>query len=308
MMLKGNNLLCLLDLDRYDLQRLLDVSFSMKEKVMTNSVPKALEGKRIALYFEKPSTRTRISSELAISMMGGTAIVLSKNDVQLSRGEPIEDTARILGRMVHGIGARVLKHETLQKLAEYSGRPTVNLLSDRSHPLQAITDFMTIKEIFGTLDKPIAFVGDGGDNVLVSLMAFVAKFGLELRVASPKEMRPRPEIWKRIEEEAEASQAIIEFYEDPYDAVKGVSVVYTDVWVSMGQEAEAQRRKEILSRYRVTEDLMRYTSSDSIFLHCLPAVRGEEVEQSVIDGKKSKVWDQAENRLYTAMSAFSLIY
>ncbi|ABP95858.1 ornithine carbamoyltransferase [Metallosphaera sedula] len=308
MMLKGNNLLCLLDLDRYDLQRLLDVSFSMKEKVMTNSVPKALEGKRIALYFEKPSTRTRISSELAISMMGGTAIVLSKNDVQLSRGEPIEDTARILGRMVHGIGARVLKHDTLQKLAEYSGRPTVNLLSDLSHPLQAITDFMTIKEIFGTLDKPIAFVGDGGDNVLVSLMAFVAKFGLELRVASPKEMRPRPEIWKRIEEEAEASQAIIEFYEDPYDAVKGVSVVYTDVWVSMGQEAEAQRRKEILSRYRVTEDLMRYTSSDSIFLHCLPAVRGEEVEQSVIDGKKSKVWDQAENRLYTAMSAFSLIY
>ncbi|AKV74689.1 MULTISPECIES: ornithine carbamoyltransferase [Metallosphaera] len=307
-MLKGNNLLCLLDLDRYDLQRLLDVSFSMKEKVMTNSVPKALEGKRIALYFEKPSTRTRISSELAISMMGGTAIVLSKNDVQLSRGEPIEDTARILGRMVHGIGARVLKHDTLQKLAEYSGRPTVNLLSDLSHPLQAITDFMTIKEIFGTLDKPIAFVGDGGDNVLVSLMAFVAKFGLELRVASPKEMRPRPEIWKRIEEEAEASQAIIEFYEDPYDAVKGVSVVYTDVWVSMGQEAEAQRRKEILSRYRVTEDLMRYTSSDSIFLHCLPAVRGEEVEQSVIDGKKSKVWDQAENRLYTAMSAFSLIY
>ncbi|MEM2662442.1 MAG: ornithine carbamoyltransferase, partial [Metallosphaera sp.] len=245
-MLKGNNLLCLLDLDRYDLQRLLDVSFSMKEKVMTNSVPKALEGKRIALYFEKPSTRTRISSELAISMMGGTAIVLSKNDVQLSRGEPIEDTARILGRMVHGIGARVLKHDTLQKLAEYSGRPTVNLLSDLSHPLQAITDFMTIKEIFGTLDKPIAFVGDGGDNVLVSLMAFVAKFGLELRVASPKEMRPRPEIWKRIEEEAEASQAIIEFYEDPYDAVKGVSVVYTDVWVSMGQEAEAQRRKEIL--------------------------------------------------------------
>ncbi|BCS94220.1 Ornithine carbamoyltransferase, anabolic [Metallosphaera sp. J1] len=308
MMLKGNNLLCLLDLDRYDLQKLLDVSFSMKEKVMTNSVPKALEGKRIALYFEKPSTRTRISSELAISMMGGTAIVLSKNDVQLSRGEPIEDTARILGRMVHGIGARVLKHETLEKLAEYSGRPTVNLLSDLSHPLQALTDFMTIKEIFGTLNKPMAFIGDGGDNVLVSLMAFVAKFGLELRVASPKEMRPRPEIWKRIEEEAEASRAIIEFYEDPYDAVKGVSVVYTDVWVSMGQEAEAQRRKEILSRYRVTEDLMRYTSSDSIFLHCLPAVRGEEVEQSVIDGRRSRVWDQAENRLYTAMSAFSLIY
>ncbi len=167
---------------------------------------------------------------------------------------------------------------------------------------------MTVKEVFGTLNKPIAFVGDGGDNVLVSLMAFVSKFGLELRVASPKEMRPRPDVWKRIEEEAELSDAVIEFYDDPYEAIRGVSVVYTDVWISMGQESEAQRRREVLSKYRVTEDLMRYTSADSIFLHCLPAIRGEEVEQSVIDGKKSRVWDQAENRLYTAMSAFSLIY
>lgn len=308
MMLKGKNLLCLLDFDRWDLQRLLDVSFSMKERVMTNEVPKTLDGKRIALFFEKPSTRTRVSSELAISMLGGTPIVLTKNDVQISRGEPVEDTARVLGRMVHGIGARVQKHDTLLKLAEYSGRPTINLLSDLSHPLQALTDFMTVKEVFGTLNKPIAFVGDGGDNVLVSLMAFVSKFGLELRVASPKEMRPRPDVWKRIEEEAELSDAVIEFYDDPYEAIRGVSVVYTDVWISMGQESEAQRRREVLSKYRVTEDLMRYTSADSIFLHCLPAIRGEEVEQSVIDGKKSRVWDQAENRLYTAMSAFSLIY
>ncbi|QKQ99350.1 ornithine carbamoyltransferase [Metallosphaera tengchongensis] len=307
-MLKGRNLICLLDFDRWDLQRLLDVSFSMKEKVLTNLVPKSLDGKRIVLLFEKPSTRTRISSELAVSMLGGSPIVIGKNDIQISRGEPIEDTARVLGRMVHGIGARVLKHETLLKLSEYSGRPVVNLLSDLSHPLQALTDFMTIKEIFGTLEKPIAFVGDGGDNVLVSLMAFVAKFGLELKVASPKDMRPRPDIWKRIEEEAESSGAIIEFYEDPYEAVRGASVVYTDVWVSMGQEGEAQKRREVLSTYRVTEDLMRYTSSDSIFMHCLPAVRGEEVEQGVIDGKKSRVWDQAENRLYTAMSAFSLIF
>ncbi|MEL9969666.1 MAG: ornithine carbamoyltransferase [Metallosphaera sp.] len=307
-MLKGKNLLCLLDLDKWDIQRLLDVSFSFKEKVMTNSIPKTLEGKRIALFFEKPSTRTRVSSELAVSMLGGTATVLSKNDIQVSRGEPIEDTARVLGRMVNGIGARVQKHETLHKLAEYSNRPTINLLSDLSHPLQALTDFMTIKEIFGTLNKPIAFIGDGGDNVLASLMAFVAKLGLEMRVASPKELRPRPDVWKRIEEEAEGSGAIIEFYEDPYDAVKGVSVVYTDVWISMGQESEAQKRRELLSKYKVTEDLMRYTSSDSIFLHCLPAVRGEEVEPGVIDGKKSKVWDQAENRLYTAMSAFSLIF
>jgi len=245
---------------------------------------------------------------LAVTMLGGTTVVLTKNDIQLSRGEPIEDTARVLGRMVHGIGARVLRHESLVKLAQYSGRPVVNLLSDLSHPLQALTDFMTIRETFGTLKRPMAFVGDGGDNVLVSLMAFTAKMGLELRIASPKELRPRQDVMRRIEDEADKTGAIIEFFEDPYQAVRGVSVVYTDVWVSMGQEAEAQRRRELLSNYRVTEDLMRYTSEDSIFMHCLPAVRGEEVEQSVIDGKRSRVWDQAENRLYTAMSVFSLLF
>jgi len=132
--------------------------------------------------------------------------------------------------------------------------------------------------------------------------------GLELRIASPKELRPRQDVMRRIEDEADKTGAIIEFFEDPYQAVRGVSVVYTDVWVSMGQEAEAQRRRELLSNYRVTEDLMHYTSEDSIFMHCLPAVRGEEVEQSVIDGKRSRVWDQAENRLYTAMSVFSLLF
>ncbi|EHP68418.1 MAG: ornithine carbamoyltransferase [Metallosphaera yellowstonensis] len=307
-MLKGKSLLCLLDFDSWEIQKMLDVSFSMKERVLINSIPKSLDGKRIALLFEKPSTRTRVSSELAVTMLGGTTVVLTKNDIQLSRGEPIEDTARVLGRMVHGIGARVLRHESLVKLAQYSGRPVVNLLSDLSHPLQALTDFMTIRETFGTLKRPMAFVGDGGDNVLVSLMAFTAKMGLELRIASPKELRPRQDVMRRIEDEADKTGAIIEFFEDPYQAVRGVSVVYTDVWVSMGQEAEAQRRRELLSNYRVTEDLMRYTSEDSIFMHCLPAVRGEEVEQSVIDGKRSRVWDQAENRLYTAMSVFSLLF
>jgi ornithine carbamoyltransferase len=307
-MLKGKSLLCLLDFDSWEIQKMLDVSFSMKERVLINSIPKSLDGKRIALFFEKPSTRTRVSSELAVTMLGGTTVVLTKNDIQLSRGEPIEDTARVLGRMVHGIGARVLRHESLVKLAQYSGRPVVNLLSDLSHPLQALTDFMTIRETFGTLKRPMAFVGDGGDNVLVSLMAFTAKMGLELRIASPKELRPRQDVMRRIEDEADKTGAIIEFFEDPYQAVRGVSVVYTDVWVSMGQEAEAQRRRELLSNYRVTEDLMRYTSEDSIFMHCLPAVRGEEVEQSVIDGKRSRVWDQAENRLYTAMSVFSLLF
>lgn len=304
-MLKGKNLLCLLDIKKEEIEKIMEVSFLMKDSVYSNSIPKSLEGKRISLIFEKPSTRTRVSSETAISLLGGVPILMNKNDIQWSRGEPIQDTARVLGRMVNGIGARVLNHETLIKLSNFSGLPTFNLLSDLSHPLQALADYMTIKEKFGEY-KTIAFVGDGSDNVLVSLMAFVAKLGLEIRVGTPKSLRPREDIWKKIEEEAEKSGAIIEFYEDPYEAVRGSFAVYTDVWVSMGQEEIAMKKKEMLKDYKVTEDLMKYTAKGGIFMHCLPAVRGEEVEGSVIDGNKSAVWDQAENRLYTAMSVFSL--
>lgn len=306
-MLRGRSLLTLLDFEKSEIEKFMEVSFLMKYYVKINSVPRSLENKRIALIFEKPSTRTRVSMESAITLLGGYPIVLNKSDIQLSRGEPIEDTARVLGRYVNGIGARVFNHESLIKLRDYAGVPVINLLSNLSHPLQTLADFMTIKERFGTYDKPISFVGDGRDNVLISLMEFVAKMGLELRVASPKELRPSGEIWKRIEEEAENTGAIIEFYDDPYEAVRGSYVVYTDVWVSMGEENIAEKKKELLKNYKVTEDLMRHASKHAIFMHCLPAVRGEEVEASVIDGRQSAVWDQAENRLYTAMSVLSLL-
>ncbi|QGR19313.1 ornithine carbamoyltransferase [Stygiolobus azoricus] len=305
-MLRGKSLLCLLDFSKQEIEKMMEVSFMMKNYVYTSNIPKVLEGKSVALIFEKPSTRTRVSTELAVRLLGGVSIVLSKGELQLSRGEPVEDTARVLGRYVNGIGARVLDHKNLLILAEYSKKPVINLLSDLSHPLQALTDYMTIKEKFGKYET-VAFVGDGGDNVLISLMSFVAKMGLELRVATPKEYRPRQDIWKRIEEEAEQSGAIIEFYEDPYEAVRGSKVVYTDVWVSMGQEKIAEEKKKRLSSYKVTKDLMRYASKEAIFLHCLPAVRGEEVDAEVIDGPQSVVWDQAENRLYTAMSVLSLL-
>jgi len=305
-MLKGKSLLCLLDFSRQEIEKMMDISFQMKNYVYSNSLPKTLEGKKVALIFEKPSTRTRVSTDLAIRMLGGISVVLSKGELQLSRGEPVEDTARVLGRYVDGIGARVLDHRNLILLRDYSGKPVINLLSDLSHPLQALTDYMTIKERFGDY-VTVSFVGDGSDNVLISLMAFASKFGLELRVASPKEFRPRNDIWRLIEEEAEDSGAVIEFYDDPYEAVRGSKVVYTDVWVSMGQESIAKEKREKLKDYRVTADLMRYASKDAIFMHCLPAVRGEEVDAEVIDGKQSAVWDQAENRLYTAMSVFSLL-
>ncbi|BCU71190.1 ornithine carbamoyltransferase [Stygiolobus caldivivus] len=305
-MLRGKSLLCLLDFSKQEIEKMMDVSFMMKNYVYTGNTPKLLEGKSVALIFEKPSTRTRVSTELAIRKLGGISIVLSKGELQLSRGEPVEDTARVLGRFVDGIGARVLDHKSLIIMSEYSKKPVINLLSDIAHPLQALSDYMTIKEKFGKYET-VTFVGDGGDNVLISLMAFAAKLGLELRVASPKEYKPKQEIWKRIEEEAEKSGAIIEFYEDPYEAVRGSMVIYTDVWVSMGQEKIGEEKKKKLSQYKVSRDLMRYASKDAIFLHCLPAVRGEEVEAEVIDGPQSAVWDQAENRLYTAMSVFSLL-
>ncbi|MCG2870718.1 MAG: ornithine carbamoyltransferase [Sulfolobales archaeon] len=301
-----NSLLCLLDFKREDLERFIRNAFLMKDLYKVNAVPKKLSGKSVALIFEKPSTRTRVSMEVAINALGGHPIVLNKSDIQMSRGEPVEDTARVLGRMISAIGARVLSHSTLEKLRDYSGVPVINLLSDLSHPLQALTDYMTIYEKFGSYET-IAFVGDGSDNVLVSLMAFASVMGLRIKVASPRDFRPRPDIWKRIEEKAEETDAVIEFYEDPYEAVRGSRVVYTDVWVSMGQESMAEEKRKKLKEFRVTKDLMRYASSDAIFMHCLPAVRGEEVDAEVIDGPQSAVWDQAENRLYTALSVLSLL-
>jgi ornithine carbamoyltransferase (EC 2.1.3.3) len=301
-----NSLLCLLDFKREELERFIRNAFLMKDLYKVNAVPKKLSGKSVALIFEKPSTRTRVSMEVAINALGGHPIVLNKSDIQMSRGEPVEDTARVLGRMVSAIGARVLNHSTLEKLRDYSGVPVINLLSDLSHPLQALTDYMTIYEKFGSYEA-IAFVGDGSDNVLVSLMAFASVMGLRIKVASPRDFRPRPDIWKRIEEKAEETDAVIEFFEDPYEAVRGSRVVYTDVWVSMGQESMAEEKRKKLKEFRVTKDLMRYASSDAIFMHCLPAVRGEEVDAEVIDGPQSAVWDQAENRLYTALSVLSLL-
>ncbi|WP_338601504.1 ornithine carbamoyltransferase [Sulfolobus tengchongensis] len=305
-MFRGKSLLCLLDFEDNEIEKILEVSFIMKNYVYSNNVPKSLAGKKVALLFEKPSTRTRVSTELAVSLLGGIPIVLNKQDLQWSRGEPVEDTARVLGRLVNGIGARVLSHLTLIKLKEFSGVPVFNLLSDLSHPLQALADIMTIREKFGDNFVKIAFVGDGSDNVLLSLMTIVAKLGLELHIATPKELKPKEDLYKVINEIAEDNGSIIEFYEDPYEAVRGVNVVYTDVWVSMGQENIAEQKKSLLRNYRVTSDLMKYTAKNAIFMHCLPANRGEEVESEVIDGPRSAVWDQAENRLYTTMAVFSL--
>lgn len=305
-MIKGRNFLCLLDFTRKEVEEMIDTAGFMKRARYTSSVPQPLKGKSVALIYEKTSTRTRVTTEVAVEMLGGHPITLNVGDMQMSRGEPVEDTGILLGRVVEGIGARVKKHDTLQRLAKSSGKPVVNLLSDLSHPLQAVADLFTIRERFGEF-KDVTFVGDGNDNVALSLMAGTVMLGRNFRLVSPPDMRPREEILKRIERVADETGSVIEFYDDIYEGVRGSWVVYTDVWVSMGQEGEAERRKEILRPYSVTEDVMKYTAKGGVFMHCLPAVRGEEVESAVIDGPKSVVWDQAENRLYAAMSVFSLI-
>ncbi len=260
----------------------------------------------MAMIFEKPSTRTRASFAVAVYEMGGLPVVYSRDELQLSRGEPIKDTARVLSRYHDAIAARVYRHEELEELAAYSSVPVVNLLSDRFHPLQALADYMTILEKLGRLEGvKLAFVGDGRDNVFQSLAIAGLKLGVEVRVACPGPYAPDTRELERLAGEV---RGVLKVYEDPVAAVEGVDVIYTDVIVSMGQESEREQRlRAFLPRYRVTRELLEAAGGDVIFMHCLPARRGEEVEEEVLEGDRSVVFDQAENRLHTAKAVLAML-
>ena len=307
--LKGKDLLWLVDYKPEELWSILDTARIFKERFYAGErVIPVLQGKVLAMIFQKPSTRTRISFEVAMLQLGGHALYLGWRDLQLGRGETIADTARVLSRYVDGIMARVFAQETIVELAKHADVPVINGLSDLVHPVQAISDMFTIWEKKGRLQGlKLAFVGDGSDNVLHSLLLASAKLGVNIAVASPKELRPNKEILRVAEEDAEFSGATIEFYEDPYEAVRGADIVYTDVWVSMGQEEEREKKVKMLEPYRVTVDLMKHAARDAIFMHCLPAHRGEEVVNEVIDGPWSVVWDQAENRLHVQKAILALL-
>ena len=269
-----------------------------------------LRGRSCVLIFEKPSTRTRASLVVAIEELGGRAFSFSREEMQLSRGEPLSDTARVLSKYFDCIIARVYRHRDLEVLAEYSSIPVLNALSDRFHPMQAVADVQTMLEKKGKLEGlKIAFIGDGRDNVLNSLMVASAKLGLDLSVACPPEYRPEEEFLRLVLEIARESGSSIEVLEDPRDAVAGADVVYTDVFVSMGQEREREERlKKFLPTYRVTKELLELAKKDYIFMHCLPARRGEEVEEGVLeDERHSVVFDQAENRLHSAKGILAYV-
>ena len=269
---------------------------------------KPLRGKNVALLFEKPSTRTRVSFELAVAELGGTPVYLSRAETQLGRGETITDTARVLSRYVHLIMARVYKFETLEELAEGAPVPVVNGLSDINHPLQTLADLQTMWERLGRLrGLQVAWIGDG-NNVCNSLLVGASKLGIDVRAAVPEGYEPDQRFLEWALANAQETGATIEIVREPEEAVRAADVVMTDVFVSMGQEKERERRLSIFyPKYQVTTELMAKAKPTAIFMHPLPAHRGEEVADEVMDSEQSAVWDQAENRLHTAKALLSLL-
>ena len=304
--LEGRDFLTLRDFSGDEILEILKLAKEVKgSKKMFRG---ALDGKGVAMIFEKPSTRTRISFEMAVSELGGTPIYLRPMEMQLKRGESLADTARVLSRYVSLIMARVYEYETLVELARWAEIPVVNGLSNLNHPLQTLADLLTIWERFGRLKGvKVGWVGDG-NNVCNSLLVGAAKLGLNVAIATPRGYEPSKEFVDEALRESERSGSRIEFYEDPVEAASGADVVMTDTFVSMGMEAEAEERLRVfLPRYQVTADLMRYAKRDAIFMHPLPAHRGQEVSAEVIDGERSAVWDQAENRLHTSKALLLML-
>jgi ornithine carbamoyltransferase len=257
-----------------------------------------LAGRVVALIFQKPSLRTRVSFDVGMSELGGRALYLSPAEVGLGERESAPDVARVLSRMVHGIVARTFKHSDIEALAEYATVPVVNALSDLEHPCQALADLQTIAEHAGRLQGiTVAYVGDG-NNVTHSLMLAAPRLGVNLRIATPPTYRPAPEVTRQAEVLAEEAGTEIQIGDDPFGAVRGADFIYTDTWYSMGQEAEATQRRPVFKPYQVNAELLRAAGPGVKVLHCLPAHRGDEITDEILDGPASIVYDQAENRLH----------
>jgi len=282
-----------LDLTAGEFAAVLDLAADVKRSPADYRA--ALAGQSIALLFEKPSLRTRVTFELAIQQLGGFAVL---NDGAIGAREPLKDAARNLERWVNGIVARTFLQRTIDDLARWSRIPVINALSDLYHPCQALADMQTLREVFGDVrGLTLAFVGDG-NNVAHSLMLCAARLGMNFALATPEGYEAEPKIVAEAERLAAETGAFTRCTNDPYAAVRGVNAIYTDVWTSMGEEDEAAERRTAFANHQVDDDLMSHADSEAVFMHCLPAKRGEEVTDSVIESKRSVVFDQAENRLH----------
>lgn len=296
--LKGRDFLALADYTPEEIRYLIDLGLELKKKHKAGEVYQPLKGKTLGMIFEKSSTRTRVSFEVGMYQLGGQALFLSRNDIQMGRGETIWDTAQTMSRYLDGIMIRTYAHRNVIELARGATVPVINGLTDSAHPCQGLTDFMTVLEFRGKLEgQKFAYIGDG-NNMAHSLMMGAAKLGLHFAMACPEGYDPDPEVVRAAQEAAEQSGGSVWIGRDPKEAADGADVIYTDVWASMGFEDEQKQREQAFAAYQVNDELVKYAKKDYLFMHCLPAHRGEEVSESVIDGDHSIIFDQAENRLH----------
>lgn len=303
---QGRDYITLKDYTPDEILYMLKVAKELKEETKAGVPHPVLQGKNLAMIFTKSSTRTRVSFEVGMLQLGGHALFLSNRDIQIGRGEPIKDTARVLSRMVDGIMIRTHSHQDVIDLAEYSDVPVINGLTDLFHPTQVLADLLTIQEHKQRLaGLKLSFIGDG-NNMAHSLMN-IAKLGMHIVIASPASYRPDPEVLAQAQATAQKGGGLIEIVEDPVAAAKDADVLYTDVWASMGQEEEATVRAKAFAGYQINEQSLKAAHKDAIVMHCLPAHRGEEITEDVLEGPQSVVFDEAENRLHAHKAILALL-
>ena len=307
-MLKGRDLLSVHDLSSEEVESILALAEELKAMQKAGIEHRVLAGKTLGMIFEKSSTRTRVSFETGMFQLGGQALFLSNRDLQIGRGEPIKDTARVLSRYLDGVMIRTFEHEKVEEFAKYADIPVINALTDLLHPCQALTDLLTIREHKGKNLKGLkmAYVGDG-NNMTHSLMYAAAKTGMNFVAATPADYAPDEGVTQRAQEDAKATGASIALVTDPFAAAKDADILVTDTWASMGQEAEHEGRKKIFAPYQINGDLLAAADKRAIVMHCLPAYRGEEITDDVLEKFSDVIFDEAENRLHTQKAIMALL-
>jgi ornithine carbamoyltransferase len=301
--LKGRHFTRVADWSRDELETVLDLADELKELQQRREEHHLLPGRAFGMIFQKPSTRTRVSFEVGIAQLGGFGLYLSASDLQLGRGETLRDTATVLSRYLDGLMIRTFAQDDVEELARHASIPVINGLTDASHPCQALADVMTIRERFGRIEGVrVAYLGDG-NNVCASLMVACAKLGAAFVAATPAGYEPE----ERVAELAREAGGTVELLEDPREAARGADVLYTDVWTSMGQDEERERRLRDLAGYGIDAELVRLAGEDAIVLHCLPAHYGEEITEDVLYGPQSAVWDQSENKMHSVKALMALV-
>ncbi len=305
--MKGKDLISINDLTLEEIYEIFDVAKTLKEDNYIGRPHKVLEGKTLGMIFTKPSTRTRVSFETGIYQLGGIGMYFGPNDLQLGKSESIEDTARVLSRYLNGIMIRTFAHSDVEQLAKYASIPVINGLTDLLHPCQVLTDLFTVLEKKRQLrGLKFAYIGDG-NNMAHSILHGCSKVGMDVFISSPSGYKPNEQIVKNALNNAKYMGSRVVITEDPIEAVKDADIVYTDVWASMGQEKEAEERKKKFIKYQVNPELVKHAKSDYLFMHCLPAHRGDEVVNEVADSANSVIFDEAENRLHVQKAIMALV-